>query len=159
MATVTTATVALNPAFLQEIKEDHQDLWRLLCTMRNLAANEHFNTHVVRRWADLLADLRDRLAMHFALEEAYGYFEDAIDVAPRLSEAAIALRDQHRELYVACCDLADAADALAHRHHHAADCERIVEAFLAFEADLTRHERTENDLIQKAFTDEIGAAD
>ena len=35
-----------------------------------------------RRFAVLLAELRDQLAMHFSLEEAYGYFDAGVhDIA------------------------------------------------------------------------------
>ena len=73
---VITRTVAVNAAFLQEIKEDNrlvrdflQQALDLLSVPRRVPA---------RRIVNKLWQVRDQLAMHFALEDAYGYFEDAI---------------------------------------------------------------------------------
>ena len=38
--------------------------------------------------------------MHFALEDAYGYFEDAVAEAPRLSDMAEQLHSEHDGLFL-----------------------------------------------------------
>ena len=62
---------------------------------------------------DLLIELQDQLALHFALEEAYGYFDDPIWVAPHISDLAESLRAEHVALYSELCDLAEQAGSLA----------------------------------------------
>ncbi|CAN0480488.1 unnamed protein product, partial [Hapterophycus canaliculatus] len=57
----------------------------------------------------LFADLRDQLALHFGLEEAYGYFDLAIDSDAELSICANTLRSQHAGLFEEARHLAEAA--------------------------------------------------
>ena len=64
------------------------------------------------RLASLLAELRDQLAMHFALEEAYGYFHNPVEVEATLAETARRLRAEHSPLYLRCSQLADHAENL-----------------------------------------------
>ncbi len=112
-------TLTINAAFLLEIKEDNRELRQLLDDCAALLARPHGAGVELRRAAQLLGNLRDQLAMHFSLEEAYGYFDDAIDVAPRLSRQAEALRSQHPRLFVALCDLVEEAEQLLY-HERAA---------------------------------------
>jgi hypothetical protein len=58
-----------------------------------------------RRLVNLLEALCDQSALHFSLEEAYGYFEDANHVAPQLGEQAETLT-----------------------RHEAAECELMLES-------------------------------
>ena len=81
-------TLTINAAFLQEIKEDNRELRQLLDDCAALLSRPHQAGVELRRVSQLFGKLRDQLAMHFSLEEAYGYFDDAIDVAPRLSRQA-----------------------------------------------------------------------
>jgi len=46
------------------------------------------HTGMCRHLVDWLSELRDQLALHFALEEAYGYFDEPLHVAPQLAEKA-----------------------------------------------------------------------
>lgn len=45
-----------------------------------------------------LTRLRDQLATYFSLEEAFGYFDGRIDFAPRLSDTADKLLQEHAQL-------------------------------------------------------------
>ena len=110
MATLTsTGTVTVNAAFLQEIKEVNQDLWRLLDRLREMCANPAIIRSRRSQFLGQIEELRDQLALHFALEEAYGYFEDPVYVAPQLCDRAFALRDEHRQLYLEVCQLEERA--------------------------------------------------
>jgi hypothetical protein len=79
-----------------------------------------------RQLADLLGRVRDQLAMHFALEEAYGYFEEPLSVAPRLSSQADALRNQHGDLYLAICELVDQAQRRAYHESNGTTATRCA---------------------------------
>jgi hypothetical protein len=171
MAT-TTSTVTINAAFLQEIKEDSLDLRRMLRDAGRLfsprasspkpAAGGQASppTHVSRKQlVELLGELRDQLGLHFALEEAYGYFEDALLPDPHLSRRAEALRGQHRALFLEVCALEEQAEQLLY-HEATAGRQRAISAgFRTFYERFLDHESHENDLILEAFADDMSADD
>lgn len=149
-------TVTINAAFLQEIKADHQQLKELLDSLRTLAAQPQALENHRRQFVDLLGQLRDQLAFHFSLEEAYGYFEDAIETSPRLSMQAMQLRGQHADLFVAIRDLAESAAASAQAPAGIAE---TAEQFLAFDEVLKAHESAELNLILASLEDDLGVGD
>ena len=102
-----TRRLTVNAAFLKDIKDDNRDLKILLDRLRPLA--QHTQT-ACNHWVeliDLMGQLRDQLALHFSLEEAYGYFDEAIVTAPELSTTAECLRSEHSKLFARIRDLAD----------------------------------------------------
>ena len=109
MSLASTATLTVNAAFLQEIKEVNQDLWRLLADIRRMCARPESIRAARSSFLTMLDDLRDQIGLHFALEEAYGYFEDPVHVAPQLCERAFELRAEHNELYLQISRLSDDA--------------------------------------------------
>jgi hypothetical protein len=160
MATVSSRTVAINAAFLQEIKLDNTALRGLLESIRRLVGQSWSKQAQATRFTLLLGELRDQLAMHFALEEAFGYFEDAVSQAPQLCERAQVLRGQHPELFTELCTLVEEAEESAvsnlslERWSH-----RLIVAFRRFDRRLREHELGENELIFAAFDDDIGVGD
>ena len=94
-----TVTVTVNAAFLQELKEDNEELRGLMAEFSALCVPRPYLRISRSRLASLLARLRDELAMHFSLEDVYGYFERPAAVTPQLSERACRLRAQHAKLY------------------------------------------------------------
>lgn len=92
--------VCINAAFLQEIKDDNLRLYSLMENLRTfwlvsdpLILNpEWFST--------LVDDLRDQLAIHFALEETFGYLDLAVDVDAFISSESARLKKQHVDLYL-----------------------------------------------------------
>ncbi|MBC8351634.1 MAG: hemerythrin domain-containing protein [Planctomycetes bacterium] len=160
MATATaTRTVTVNAAFLQEIKEVNQDLWRLLADVRRMCDSPATIDSAPRRFLGLVEALRDDLALHFALEEAYGYFEDPIDVAPRLCRQANALRAEHHELYLMIVDLSDASELLTQPGFLIGAVLKAVSQFQLFDQRLKRHESLENELIMQEYGEDIGVGD
>jgi len=159
MSTVMTRTVTVNAAFLREIKEDNQELWSLLERLQITLLAEWPPRVSRRQLHDALARLRDQLAMHFALEEAYGYFEDAVEVAPRFSSQADHLRGQHDDFYVEVCDIVDRAEQLLHHEVPTRSLNHVVARFDDFCDALRKHESAENQLIQQAFTEDFGGWD
>ncbi|MDA7980407.1 MAG: hemerythrin domain-containing protein [Pirellulales bacterium] len=149
---VVTRTVTINAAFLQEIKEDNQRLRQLLNSLRQKDTRWKRS---LQELAVALGQLRDQLAIHFSLEEAFGYFEDPLRIAPRLSEQAEELRLQHGDLYSQASALADLADSRS-RDSNATE---VWEGFAVFDAALQEHEARENELIMRAFTVDLGVGD
>jgi hypothetical protein len=155
----TTATVTVNSAFLREIKEDSYQLLRLFARLRAVLSSPRWWDVLENPFEDLLCRLRDQVAMHFALEEFYGYFDNPQEVAPRLSERVEALRRQHEQLYLEICYLAEEADKVRHR-----ECRKDLLAdlglrFRDFDAAFQYHEACENELLLEAFDDDIGVGD
>lgn len=158
MATAT-KSVTINAAFLREIKEDHLELGQILreaeCAFQADAA-----TRVsAKRMVDLLGQLRDRFAMHFALEEAFGYFEDAVDVAAHLCQRSETLRREHEPLFLELCALVDEAERLLYHEAGAKNRPRVVKSFQAFLEHFQDHESREKDLILQALDEDIGVGD
>jgi len=153
-----TGTVTVNAAFLQEIKEVNQELWSLLAHLRH-RCQRPIAPGQCRQLIDKLSQLRDQLALHFSLEEAYGYFDDPVDVAPQLSREAERLRAEHKELYLDFCDLIDRAERMFYDEQHAALALWIGPEFLALDQRLREHEASENELIMDAYDGDIGVGD
>ena len=160
MATVSSRTVAINAAFLQEIKLDNTTLRGLLESIRRLVGQSWTKQAQATRFTLLLGELRDQLAMHFTLEEAFGYYEDAVAQAPQLCERAQVLRGQHAELFTELCMLVDEAEESVvsylplERWSH-----RQIVAFRRFDRRLREHEQDETELIFAAFDDDLGVGD
>lgn len=159
MASTDTKTrgLTINAAFLKDIKDDNRDLKILMDTILPLA--QHQQT-AANHWPELIglfADLRDQLALHFSLEEAYGYFDDAVGSAPQLSSSAEQLRNEHPLLFERIRDLADRALEIP------ADSEEKVARFLqeyeSFRQSFDAHEEAELKLILDAIDDDIGVGD
>ena len=151
-------TVTVNAAFLQEIKEVNQELWSLLAELRH-RCQRPIAPAQSRLLIDKLCLLRDQLALHFALEEGYGYFDDPVHVAPRLSRQAAQLREEHKGLYLDLCQLVDRAERMFYDEEHAALALWIGPEFLDFDGRLKSHEERENELIFEAYDDDIGVGD
>ncbi|MCA9262682.1 MAG: hemerythrin domain-containing protein [Planctomycetales bacterium] len=155
---ITTATVTVNAPFLQEIKDDNRSLRVLLARAQRFCASCSLDS--VREFSQLLNDLRDQLAMHFALEEAYGYFDDPIDAAPNLCEQAIRLREEHSDLYLEIQEIADETEWLVYdRQVQPFALQQIVERFGEFSARFEGHESAEGELIWRACNLDIGVGD
>ena len=153
-----TATVTVNAAFLQEIKEVNQELWMLQADLRHRFLRPVAPGHS-RFLLDKLCLLRDQLALHFSLEEAYGYFDDPVDVAPQLSRAADRLRAEHKGLYLDLCDLVERSERMFYDEQHAALALWLGPQFLEFDERLRSHEERENELIVDAYDADIGVGD
>lgn len=155
----TTATVTVNAAFLQEIKEVNEQLWRLLADIRRICCRPAPRREHGRLMTEMLGSLRDQLAMHFSLEEYFGYFENPVDVAPRLSLRAEQLRCEHTTLFQQLCAIVDEAEAFQCRCSDNRISERVAVRFRAFCDQLKSHESHENDLILEAFDVDLGVGD
>ena len=153
-----TSTVTVNAAFLQEIKEVNHELWQLLADLRH-RCQRPIAPGSCRTLVDKLSELRDQLALHFALEEAYGYFEDPVDVAPQLCRAAAALRSEHQQLYSGLSSIVERAERLFYDDRPAALAVWLGPEFLDFDVRLRSHEERENDLILEAYDGDIGVGD
>jgi hypothetical protein len=154
-----TRTISINPAFLQEIKEDHHELRQLMHHTSAMLNRPRWMATELDRLTELCTKLRDQLAMHFSLEEAYGYFEDAVSVAPHLSRRAEQLRGEHYTLFSQFCQLTELAEALRYEGQDEATLGRLVDGYRDFAMRLYEHEANETELILAAFNEDLGAGD
>jgi Hemerythrin HHE cation binding domain len=150
-------TITLAPAFMQEIKEDDRRLKQLLSDFRRLVARWPLTQPERLQLASLVSDVRDRVAFHFALEEAYGYFEDPVAVAPRLCDRVDSLCAEHGELFADICCILDVFEES--ESGLPADFLGVQEMCRGFLYRFDAHEAAENALIVQAFNEDIGVGD
>ena len=151
--------ITVNAAFLKDIKDDNRELKTLLDKIAPLAEHPQVAVNHWRELVELLAGLRDQLAFHFTLEEAYGYFEDPIDVAPRLSEQADELRSEHGDLYADVVRISEALQDLPLDRPTEDDLSMLQQMCGEFLHRFDHHEARENALISQAFNEDIGVGD
>jgi hypothetical protein len=156
---VQTGTVTINAAFLQELKDVNHELWQTLAECRRFCEQPHAVHRLCHDFVQQLGELCDQLAMHFALEEAYGYFDDPISVAPYLAERCGALRAEHAELYLEFSSLVESAEQLFYDRKLMTLVAQVPRAFHHFDHRLMDHEAQEMELVQEAFDSDIGTGD
>lgn len=152
-----TRRLAVNAAFLKDIKDDNQELKKLLDKIKPLT--RHPQT-AVNHWPELImlmSDLRDQLALHFSLEEAYGYFDDAVVSAPELSVTAEVLRSEHPPLFASIRDLADQVSEVCSDIPEQVNL--FIKQFEAFQRAFEVHEESELKLILDSLDDDLGVGD
>lgn len=149
--------LSLNAAFLKDIKDDNRQLKALLEQVAPLASHVQAALNHWPELVKLLGELRDQLALHFSLEEAYGYFEEALGAEPQLSAAAEMLRCQHSTLFSTIRDLADAAADLPVDRE--AEIATLLNTYNKFRSSLETHEEAELRLILQALDDDLGVGD
>jgi hypothetical protein len=152
-----TRGLIVNAAFLKDIKDDNRDLKILLDRIKLLGQHEKTARNHWPELIELFADLRDQLALHFSLEEAYGYFDEAVITAPQLSTSAETLRGQHTDLFERIRRLADRATEVS--VDSSEQITRFLEKFDRFRTDFERHEEEELTLILDSIDDDIGVGD
>lgn len=152
-----TKRLTLNPAFFREIKEDHQQLQKLLSELDQIVENRVYLNNHPRAFVDLIDQLVDQLGLHFTLEEAYGYFEHTVEEIPRFHDQAVRLRDQHSELYTMLQKLAEAsADEPLKAEPQ---MNELADRFADFHTALKVHESAEMNLIIEALNRDVGGGD
>ena len=156
---IATSTVTVNAAFLQEIKQDAVELRELLHEVSQRLLRRRARVADARDMVDLLTRLRDQLAIHFALEEAFGYFENAVDIAPRLSERAEELRAEHDLFFRDICSICEQAERLLYHEASPRTLRQVATGYADFADAFEQHEAREVELIMEAFDDDIGVGD
>ena len=156
---VLTSTLTVNAAFLAEIKEDNRRLRSLLAVAADDATRETGRMLNHRERVEVYHAIRDQLGLHFTLEDAYGYFRDALEENPRLCSEATRLHAQHDILFEELCLICDVAECILYSESGAETPQNLVRRFIEFYNRLAAHEHAENELILSAFDDDIGVGD
>ena len=148
MATEVDISEKLDP-FVHEHECLHQTLGDLRWLLEDRRSSE--------KVAQALAEFADHVQAHFVHEEEVeGFFDSVIDQAPRLQPRAAALIEEHATMSHELAKLQQHADEGVGSDDWWAS---LNEEFGAFWQLFCRHERFENDLVQEAFHDDIGAED
>lgn len=158
----------VNAAFLQEIKDSNPHLWHEVHRLRTLCELDPVDVEkpqtAIREFIACLDELRDLLALQFALEESYGLIAADSAAAQRFAESqSVAeqneaererqqmvgtVTDQHRCLYLHLIDLVEQAEELQYRGCDAECLKALAQSIERFSGDLTAHERLEGELIR-----------
>ena len=140
------------PSSPTQLRQEHHELKVLLKRLSDVFDGDGPRDELSRS----LAELRDELDEHFHHEEDGGYFDEIMERAPRLEAKVEELKQQHPALLALVRQLEDYVenagtdgDAMA----------RIQDEYRAFVRVLTLHEVAENDLLQQAYTEDIGTND
>ena len=134
------------------ILEDHLALKKLMQQIDDALAS---HTATVAAVSDLLARLGDNLVKHFALEEEGGYFAEALLRSPQLLAKANDLLTQHPKMCTLARDLVDISPVQDNERWW----QETRQRFQAFKAELLKHERNEDQLLQEAYTQDLGSHD
>jgi hypothetical protein len=155
------ATLMVNPAFLQEIKDSNPDLSVTLVTFRQLLRGSEapldatsrgdVTCDTCHRLTRLLDDLREHLALQFLLEESYGYLSIPDPTSRILGQQTRRVQAQHQTLYLQLSDLAEQAEELQYRGAQRSELQILLHRARQFDANLREHEAAESELIERCY--------
>lgn len=148
------SNITINAAFLQEIKDNNLQLDEVLELLNTLCSMDGKTFLEPRQFRDLIHELRDLLAMHFSLEDAFGYFIGPSFIIPVLNKEAARLKSQHEELYIEINAIVELTDTLFASGHTEIITTNLIQRFNRFHEDLRKHESEEYDLILIAYIEE-----
>ncbi|QDS89951.1 hypothetical protein [Rosistilla ulvae] len=152
-------TVTVNPAFLADVKDLHQELWDGLHALQEMCSLPISLEGKCFEFIGRLSDLRDKLAFQFSVEEAYGYFDDPAFCCPTFARRSGELLQQHRDLYMEIDSIAERAEQLLSVRDLAALTTIIPVAFDRFADKLQKHESAETQLMHDGLMQDIGGGD
>jgi len=139
--------VTINAAFLKEIKDDNLNLYSLLESLRSFwIVNDPLVLNP--NWFRVLVNqFRDQLAIHFALEETFGYFDHPAKYDAFLSAEAKRLKDEHVDLYLEINLIAEKSEEVVYPDFDESSYTTLVNQFKTFYQTFQQHELAEFDLI------------
>ena len=148
-----TRTVASLRTFLEE----HQNLTRRIAGLRKwLSELDALGARKFGEMAFRVQELRDLLAEHFQEEERDGYLASALAIAPQFTAQAADLCQEHPQFLDRLDNLiARVRDSEPPSDYWRTARDELKQLF----ADLRRHERSENAIVQNAFHDDVGTTD
>jgi len=142
-----------HPGSNSMIARQHLQIEALLDTLSNRFDAEKT---VTRNLVSLINSLAAHLEMHFELEEENEYFGNVVHRAPRLSEQVNQLLLQHKVLEIEVEGLVNRARKALSEND---DVSELAARFHKFRKQLLDHEHAEIDLLQEAYTRDLGGGD
>ena len=162
------AGITINVAFLQEIKSDFgfrdllNDVYHQLKpgSTRGAVDDESGEKVTPRVAAEMLSDLRDGLETYFALEEFYGYFQQAEVLNPCVSQKAFSLQSEHETLFLKLNQIVEIAQQIVyHEAGPETTLDQVAEELDSFCVELAEHEQAEMDLMMRLCNEDFGVGD
>jgi iron-sulfur cluster repair protein YtfE (RIC family) len=137
----------------EHVHQEHEELRERFASIHRALADPAASPVSV---AETLQSLDRHLQEHFDDEEGTGSFFDAVCAqAPRLSQRAEALKQEHAWLGNALRELIECVDQPKSVQWR----EELEAKFHEFSKSVMQHESKENELLQEAYGDDIGSAD
>lgn len=137
----------------ERIRQEHERLRNLLGSIaRGLLARQGTVEDVVQQFSLL----RDELQAHFEEEEHQGFFDQITDQAPRFARQTTKLCDEHIQMLNEVTGLIGQAEVGDGSNGWWSAMES---AFHDLSKELMQHEHEENELLQVAYSDDIGSKD
>lgn len=138
---------------VEQVEQQHEEIRQSISDIhRVLRAGEASPPQLASQLSAFCVVLED----HFRTEEAGGFFDQITDQAPRLSSRADKLCHEHQQML-------DSAKSLVKQAIDGDGSEgwrdKMGAAFHDFGRSLMHHESEENELLQQAYTDDIGDKD
>jgi len=137
----------------EEIRREHEGLRNLLAGLHKVLGDRLEQVEEVSR---RMESLSARIETHFNQEELTGFFDRIVDRAPRLSEQIDDLRAEHQSML---SDVRALHEISVDGDGSPAWWQRLEDKFHQFSKELMQHEHKENQLLQQAYDEDIGAAD
>lgn len=138
---------------IERVELEHEHLRELLGDIHKNLCEPAAEVELV---VEQLRTLCGKLESHFQTEEEEGFFTQITEQAPRLADQATLLCEEHIEML-------DEAKSIAAKAEHCKKpldllCE-VKPAFHEFSKQLMHHESEENEMLQKAYWEDIGPGD
>ncbi len=134
----------------EEIRREHEHLREVLGKIRHAL---NVRMEAATNLAEMMSSLQQHVSVHFHEEEEGGFFHEVVVQAPRMSNRADALKQEHVGLATAVVELV----TIASEENEL--CKSLDTKFHDFSKTLMQHESKENELLLDAYDDDIGAAD
>ncbi|MEQ8211517.1 MAG: hemerythrin domain-containing protein [Lacipirellulaceae bacterium] len=135
------------------IKRKNEELYDSIEAVRLLVAGRSYEKLDLEKTMD---ELHDLLELHFEIEERGGYLADLVKNEPRYEARVGTLLSEHRALLEQCEKLRllvrSGVESPAFQTRIESDFHKFLSRFLA-------HEHAEHQLLQGAFSDDIGSGD
>jgi hypothetical protein len=143
--------MSTHSAYVREVQADHIELDHMVRSIRaalESGGQAKWMPPATEAIAELLERTSQHLERHFAHEEAGGYMEEALALAPRFGPQASQLLKQHAWLNQAMSQLA----SVARQNTHSPDAwPQIAKQTVDLLKKLLAHESGENHIFQEAF--------
>ncbi|MEQ8786406.1 MAG: hemerythrin domain-containing protein [Pirellulaceae bacterium] len=133
--------------------DEHAHLREML---RELAASLAARRATAKQLSELLEDARRQLVSHFEHEESGGFFHGLREAVPHYSDRITELEHEHAQ-FLSLLDQMRRR-VLSHESEEVwrDDCDRL---FAKFMENFAAHESGEHELMQEAYSQDIGAKD
>lgn len=147
-----------NAAFLHDIKEDEKEVAEVMNAVTQRLAADYLNRFATAQLLDQLERLCEIMEHRSRLEDAIGYMDEVVRIAPGLSDRATVLMQEHRPLWI---QLRRVCELAIHLLRQSDATERTLgqvrDAFGSFRDQYNAHEAREAELIIDLMYFDIGS--